>query len=241
METKSKAEVKTYLDKILDIETRHKAELQVFNDKYVSFHSNQNDVISDIETRHKAEIKTHLDRISDMEAAHEQEKLDMSETLRQAQAIVSKMSKKTSVFQKAEVILACFIGVVAYQSYETSLGLKKFHFIAGQTVPYAVAIGCAALVGLFGIILTMNMPKDEYDNYDIKPLRNYEIAVFLFNTYLFVPDVWKSNTTAFYDVLATLVYCGLFPFIELTFGKVYLSKKQQQEALENECLNHKIA
>jgi hypothetical protein len=239
MDTAHKAEIQTYLNKISDIEAANKIDIKELNDKILDIVSTNQKDISDIENRHKSEMLTKDEAIFEAEKRHEQEKKTMSDALENVQFIVQKLSKKSSIFQREWVILTCFIGVVAYQSYETSLGLEKFHAISGKTVPYLVALACAALVGLFGIILTMNMPK-KGSEYDLKPLQNYEIAVFLFNAYLFVPDVWVSEITHFYDVLATLVYCAIFPFIEFTFGKVYLSKKQDREKLENEVLKQKI-
>ena len=71
--------------------------------------------------------------------------------------------------------------------------------------------------------------KNEYDEYNLKPLQFYETGVFFLNLYLFLPDVITSPATHLHDYVATLLYCGFMPFISFTFGKIYLSKKQEQE------------
>ncbi len=198
------------------------------------------DILTDIQDRHDRQLKDMTDKhgleMSAMSEMHRQEMSEMSAQMsemsakyNEAKTIILQQNSKQSFFQAAGVVLVCFVGVVVYQSYETSLGLLKFHTISGKEIPYLLAIGCAVLIGLFGIILTMNTPKNEYGEYDMAFLRNYDIGVFLLNLYVFLPDVISSQSTHWQDYAATGLYCATMPFIEYTFGSIYLSKKQEQE------------
>jgi len=207
---------------ITDITDKHNQQLTDIQER----HDRQ---LTDITDNHKVELSELSAQMSAMSERHETALSDIQAQYDEARKIILESNSKKSFFQLARVVLVCFVGVVVYQSYETSLGLLLFHAISGKEIPYFLAIGCAVLIGLFGIILTMNTPKNEWGEYDMTYLRNYDIGIFLLNLYVFLPAVIQSPTTHFQDYAATLLYCATMPFIEYTFGSIYLSKKQEQE------------
>jgi uncharacterized protein (UPF0335 family) len=150
--------------------------------------------------------------------------------LTDARTMLRTLGQRTNIFEKELFALVCFVGMICYQSYETGLSLLNFHQISGKDIPSILAFLGAFLMGCFGIVLTMNTPKDDFGDYTLKPLLNYEVGVFLFNAFLFVPGVWDTFGIG-KEVIFSLLYCASIPFMEYVFGKVYLTKKQDREKL----------
>lgn len=144
---------------------------------------------------------------------------------------------KPFFFEKENVIFSFLIGMMLVSAFLFSLFITKIFELSGHAaqVPFLpfVSLGISLLIESFGLILTLNTPKNEYGEYNLQYLGFFELGVGVTELYIMWKPLFYNTNTEIHidwaDFVIVFLVCVFLPFIKFTFGKIFLNKKQDRE------------